>query len=115
MWFGAPGGVDWIFLVRHATNPFRDRRRTPGMKSVIAAVLLATTPLAGCSSEDTPSADPAKPSEANMVTIERSRFEPTELTVAVGATVVFENIDPFAHTVTSTEESPVCVRLGRVP
>lgn len=41
------------------------------------------------------------------VTIVNSRFETTELRVPAGTTVVFENTDPFAHTVTSAESSPM--------
>lgn len=43
----------------------------------------------------------------DTVTIEQSRFSPDPLEVAAGAEVTFENLDPFAHTVTSAEGSAV--------
>lgn len=41
------------------------------------------------------------------VVISRSRFDNAELRVAPGTTVVFENTDAFAHTITSTDASPI--------
>lgn len=41
-----------------------------------------------------------------VVTISRSRFDVPRLQVPIGTTVVFENTDEFAHTVTATEASP---------
>jgi len=41
------------------------------------------------------------------VVISRSRFDNVELRVAPGTTVVFENTDAFAHTITSTDASPI--------
>lgn len=43
----------------------------------------------------------------DTVTIEQSRFSPDPLEVAAGTEVTFENLDPFAHTVTSAEGSAV--------
>lgn len=46
------------------------------------------------------------------VTIERSRFDASTLDVAVGTTVRFVNEDPFDHTVTSIDGSPVTFDSG---
>jgi plastocyanin len=43
----------------------------------------------------------------SVITIERSRFSMDEIRVPVGTTVVWENLDGYAHTVTSTEDAPV--------
>lgn len=52
------------------------------------------------------------PSEApavggDVVTIAESRYEPEALEVDAGTEVTFENTDPYAHTVTSAEGSPI--------
>lgn len=52
-----------------------------------------------------PAASEPAASEPVVVTIARSRFSTPELRVPVGTTVVFENTDEFAHTVTSTADS----------
>ena len=54
---------------------------------------------------DAPAEDPA--AGGDTVTIEQSRFSPDPLEVAAGTEVTFENLDPFAHTVTSAEGSAV--------
>lgn len=41
------------------------------------------------------------------VGISKSRFEPTEISIAVGETVAFTNNDPFAHTVTAREDAGI--------
>lgn len=50
-------------------------------------------------------ADTAADTAGVTVDIRQSRFEPTDVQVAVGATVTFVNSDPFAHTVTSRDGS----------
>lgn len=40
--------------------------------------------------------------DATTITIEASRFSTVEVTVDVGTTVVWENDDPYAHTITSS-------------
>lgn len=47
------------------------------------------------------------PDGAAVITIERSRFSTDEIRVAVGTTVVWQNLDGYAHTVTSTDDAPV--------
>lgn len=91
------------------------------------AVLFALT---ACSGDDSASADssidtsPAVsiesevptelPSEAARVTISQSRFDQLELRVAPGTTVVFENTDAFAHTITSKDGSPIGFDSGEL-
>jgi plastocyanin len=67
-----------------------DDRDSAGPHTAVAAPAAATVAIA-----------PAR------VTIARSRFSDVELRVAVGTTVVFENTDPFAHTITSNDSAPV--------
>jgi plastocyanin len=54
------------------------------------------------------------PSGSDAVGISSSRFEPTELMVAVGDTVTFTNNDPFAHTVTSKDDSAISFDSGKI-
>lgn len=54
-----------------------------------------------------PAPDIAPGMESVNVSIMNSRFETAELRVPAGTTVVFENTDAFAHTVTSAEASPM--------
>jgi plastocyanin len=83
--------------------------------SAITFALLLVCALAACSSpaastdeqEPTPAAaesEAAEPSEAaaggETVTIDGSQFDPSELTIAAGTEVTFENADGFDHTVT---------------
>ena len=65
--------------------------------------------------DTTTSTAPAPDAVGDTVTIERSRFEPGTLEVAVGAEVTFENRDPYAHTVTSADDSAVEFDSGEVP
>ena len=86
---------------------------------LVAATLLATTLLAACGDDDDTATDTgAEPTEetteAAAVTIERSRFEPDELTVSAGTEVTWENLDAFAHTVTSDEESTLAFDSGEL-
>ena len=67
--------------------------------------------------EDTTAEDTggdATAAEPLLVTIERSRFGPKTLTAAPGQEIVFENLDSFAHTVTSTGDSPTEFDSGRM-
>ena len=50
---------------------------------------------------------PAQTVDQPVVVIARSRFGTPELRVAVGTTVVFENTDEYAHTVSSAADSPI--------
>lgn len=50
---------------------------------------------------------PAQTVDQPVVVIARSRFGTPELRVAVGTTVVFENTDEYAHTVSSADDSPI--------
>lgn len=52
------------------------------------------------------------PAGPARIVISRSRFDNVELRVAPGTTVVFENTDAFAHTVTSTDASPISFDSG---
>lgn len=69
----------------------------------------ATTEATETTSEATATESPSEDAAAggDTVTIEQSRFSPDPLEVAAGTEVTFENLDPFAHTVTSAEGSVV--------
>ena len=71
-------------------------------------------PAAPTSTDDTASDDTASDDTANdtagddaVVEIDSSRFGQPELRVAAGTTVTFVNNDPYAHTVTSSGDSPI--------
>lgn len=87
---------------------------------LIPSLVLAAALLAACGGDDdtateatettsdptaTESASEDASEGGDTVTIEQSRFAPDPLEVAAGAEVTFENLDPFAHTVTSAEGS----------
>lgn len=93
-------------------------------RTLISSLALAAVLLAACGDDDdtaatapdedvtTTEATAAEASDepaaaGDTVTIERSRFAPDPLEVAAGTEVTFENVDPFAHTVTSAEDSPL--------
>ena len=87
--------------------------------ALVAGTLLAGTLLVACGDDDDTATDTgAEPTEetteAAAVTIERSRFEPDELTVSAGTEVTWENLDAFAHTVTSDEESTLAFDSGEL-
>lgn len=78
----------------------------------VLGLLLATTALvAACGDDDDATAADGDAAAAE-VTIERSRFEPRELTVAPGTEVTFENLDLASHTVTSAEGSDLAFASG---
>ncbi len=85
------------------------------MKIALITVV-ATLALGACGGEptSTPTSSVATPADEtsatadeSTVTISRSRFDEVELRVPAGTTVTFVNTDPFDHTVTSTDDSPV--------
>lgn len=86
---------------------------------LISSLVLAAVFLGACAGDDdaadateTGSEEPA--ASGDTVTIERSRFSPDPLEVAAGTEVTFENVDPFAHTVTSAEGSAVDYDSGEL-
>ena len=62
----------------------------------------AATPSPSPSAEESESAEPSEEATAEEVRVrlESSNFDPTELTIAAGTTVLFLNADSYAHTVT---------------
>lgn len=78
---------------------------------VASAPVPSAAPAEDAPSEDAPSED-APAEGAATVTIEQSRFSERELVVPVGTTVTFINLDGFAHTVTSSEDSPLAFDSG---
>lgn len=86
------------------------------MLPVIATALFALSACGGSSdatatsgaagADSTVEASPES-TAGDVVTITNSRFDQLELRVAPGTTVTFVNTDPFGHTVTSGDDSPV--------
>jgi plastocyanin len=79
-----------------------------------AAITASSTTTATNPTADATIDDAAATADAARVTISRSRFDNVELRVPAGTTVVFENTDPFAHTITSTDASPVEFDSGEI-
>lgn len=85
--------------------------------STIAIALIAVTAVTACSDDTdgrgsvttaTDASAPAGTASAEaVVNIADSRFDQLELRVEPGTTVTFVNTDPFGHTVTSQDASPV--------
>lgn len=106
-------------------------RTTSRTVAVLAAALLTLTACRGDDSSGTDgspsSIEPAATSGATAaivaddgsdaddakITISRSRFSTTELRVTAGTTVTFVNTDEFAHTVTSSDGTPVPFDSGQ--
>ena len=86
---GIRGSVEIVMTPRRALLP----------SLVLAAVLLSA-----CGDDDDSTAADAPAADA-VVTMEESRFAPDSLDVAPGSEVTFENLDPYAHTVTAAEGS----------
>ena len=108
-------GVSGSHLVYAAAQVLDDVRPDPwsrrdvmttARRSLVPSLVLAAALLGACGDDD--DGDAASDTDAGAtVTIEQSRFEPDPVEVAVGSEVTFENLDPYAHTVTSAEGSDV--------
>lgn len=64
--------------------------------------------------QTTSTTEPAAPAGGDAVTIEQSRFAPDPLEVPTGTEVTFENLDPYAHTVTAAEGSAAAFDSGEI-
>ncbi len=96
-----------------SSSPARSPRRRS--RAVLPFVLGAAVLLGACGADDgstEASPDASTNDESASVIIEASRFDPDELTVAAGTEVVFENLDPYAHTVTSADGSELTYDSG---
>ena len=72
-----------------------------------------TPATAEATTESSSPAEAGSTADGATVMIDRSRFGTPELRVAVGTTVTFVNNDPFAHTVTSRDDSAVQFDSGQ--
>lgn len=88
-----------------ARIPARVPRRTPPMtpppRSVRALLVLAAGVALVACGDDAEDASQTGAPDAAEVEIERSRYEPPAVTVAVGGEVTFTNLDAATHTVTA--------------
>lgn len=64
-------------------------------------IVLAAVAVAGLESRTTAAAAAGPKATTHTVVIEAMRFDPQELTVKVGETIVWINHDPFPHTATA--------------
>jgi plastocyanin len=92
---------------------------------LIAATTISVLSLSACGSDggttsDDPSSNPAtdagdsaSPSTA-MVDLTNSRFDPSDVVIAAGDIVTFTNNDPYAHTVTSADDSAIEFDSGEI-
>jgi plastocyanin len=75
----------------------------------VAVLALAAGALVACGDDDTPAAEAAPPAgdapAAVTVDIADFAFDPQEIEVAAGTTVVFANADGFAHTAEAEDGS----------
>ncbi len=92
-------------------------------RTFLPSLILAAVLLASCGDDDDATATDATATDATAtddpaadaaVTMEQSRYAPDPLEVAPGTEVTFENIDPFAHTVTSAEGSTLEFDSGQL-
>lgn len=74
---------------------------------LVPLALVAAVSLTACVADDA-----SPPAGTVTVSISQSRFETRELRVPAGTTVVFENTDAAAHTVTSADGSPLMFDSG---
>lgn len=102
--------------MKNLSLTFRPLRRSFGVAIVSGALVLgacggdddATSTNADdttSSTSGTSDGTEAGASSDGEVQIERSRFDPLEVTIAAGGSVEFVNNDPFDHTVTSAKDS----------
>ncbi len=83
-----------------------------GGSSADTATTSAPDPTLEASAEA--SSDRAGTADGDVVTISNSRFDNVELRVAPGTTVTFVNTDPFAHTITSRDDSTIAFDSGEI-
>jgi plastocyanin len=106
----------------HSQGAFRHMHRFAALIGILALILAAcaspaaspsateppaesasqTAAASASSAEETESAEPSDEATAEEVRVrlESSSFDPTELTVSAGTTVLFLNADSYTHTVT---------------
>lgn len=87
-------------------------RRLAGLTIVAGALLVGACGDGEPTASDGAASGDAGGSSSATVEIERSRFEPKEVTITAGGTVEFVNNDPFAHTVTSADGSDLAYDSG---
>ena len=88
-------------------------------RALLPSLILAALLLGACGDDDDATATATAtatddPTTDAVVTMEQSRFAPDSLAVAPGTEVTFENLDPYAHTVTAAEGSTVEFDSGQL-
>jgi plastocyanin len=85
---------------------------TSPRRILLPSLVLAAVLLGACGGDD--DAGDAAADPVATVTIERSRFAPDPVEITAGSEVAFENLDAFAHTVTSAEGSELTFDSGEL-
>jgi plastocyanin len=84
------------------------KKSRSSLVAVFGLLVLLSLVVVACQPEGTtPQGEPGLPGTGQEYTISMSamEFEPDQLTVPVGATVVWTNTDTMAHTVTADDDS----------
>lgn len=79
-------------------------------RTLLPSLVLAAVLLGACGGDD----DAGDAAATVTVTIERSHFAPDPVEITAGSEVAFENLDAFAHTVTSAEGSEMAFDSGEL-
>lgn len=84
--------------------PERYDRRTVCKMAGIAGLTVGTTSLAGCSGNGGGATPTATPGETTVDMTGDLAFDPATVSIATGATVVWENVSSLGHSVTAYED-----------
>jgi plastocyanin len=87
---------------------------TTSHRILVPSLVLAAVLLGACGGDDDADDAAADAVATATVTIERSRFAPDPVEITTGSEVAFENLDAFAHTVTSVEGSEMAFDSGQL-
>lgn len=102
-------------ILKRRASRFRLRSTLIATSAAVALLVAAcgdTTNPEGAEDTSVSAVPPGQSSGDGEVTIERSRFSPTPLSIEAGTTVKFTNADPFAHTVTAAKGSDLDFSSG---
>lgn len=87
---------------------------TTSRRTLVPSLVLAAFLLGACGDDDSDAGDASADVPTVTVTMEQSRFDPDPVEITAGSEVTFENLDAFAHTVTSAESSEAAFDSGEL-